>query len=58
MVTVEFRAGKGQLTDLLDAEQSLREASLGVLGARYASVRSRAALRLALGKGLLNEETP
>ncbi len=58
MVTSEFRSGKGQLTDLLDAEQSLREASLGVLGARYASVRSRAALRLALGKSLLNEETP
>lgn len=58
MLSEEFRAGKGQLTDLLDAEQSLREASLGVLGARYASVRSKAALRLALGKGLINEEAP
>ncbi len=58
MLSQEFRAGKGALTDLLDAEQSLREASLGVLNARYASVRSRAALRLALGKGLINEEAP
>ncbi len=58
MLSEDFRAGKGQLTDLLDAEQSLREATLGVLNARYASVRSRAALRLALGKGLINEETP
>ncbi len=58
MMTEEFRAGKGALTDLLGVEQSLREASLGVLNARYASVRSRAALRLALGKGLINEETP
>jgi outer membrane protein TolC len=58
MLSEEFRAGKGALTDLLSAEQSLREASLGVLNARYASVRSRAALRMALGKGLINEEAP
>jgi outer membrane protein len=58
MLSEDFRAGKGQLTDLLDAEQALREATLGVLNARYASVRSRAALRLAMGKGLINEEIP
>jgi len=58
MMSEEFRAGKGVLTDLLGVEQSLREASLGVLGARYASVRSKAALRLALGKDLINEEAP
>jgi outer membrane protein len=58
MLSEEFRAGKGQLTDLLDAEQALREATLGALDARYASIRSRAALRIALGKGLINEEAP
>ncbi len=58
MISEEFRAGKGALTDLLSAEESLRGASLGVLNARYASIRSKAALRLALGKSLINEESP
>ncbi len=58
MISEEFRAGKGALTDLLSAEESLRGASLGVLNARYGSIRSRAALRLALGKSLINEESP
>ena len=31
-------------------------AEFGVLNARYQRVRSQAALRLALGKGLINEE--
>jgi len=58
LLSEDFRAGKGRLTDLLQAEESLREAEFGILGARYQQVRSEAALRLAMGKGLINEETP
>jgi outer membrane protein TolC len=56
MLSEEFRAGKGQITDLLSAEEALRQTEIGVLAARYQRVRSQAALRLALGKGLINEE--
>jgi outer membrane protein len=58
LLSQDFRAGKGQLTDLLSAEESLRNAEFGVLGARYQHIRSAAALRLAMGKGLINEEVP
>ncbi len=58
LLSEDFRAGKGQLTDLLSAEESLRNAEFGVLAARYQHVRSAAALRLAMGKGLINEEAP
>jgi outer membrane protein len=58
LLSEDFRAGKGQLTDLLSAEESLRNAEFGVLAARYQHVRSAAALRLAMGKGLINEEVP
>lgn len=56
MLSEDFRAGKGQLTEVLEAEQALREASFQYLAATHARVRSRAALRLALGKALINEE--
>lgn len=56
MLNEDFRAGKGQLTDLLEAEQAFRDASFGYLAANHARIRSRAALRLALGKALINEE--
>jgi outer membrane protein TolC len=58
MLSEDFRAGKGQLTDLLEAEQAFRDASFGYLAANHARIRSRAALRLALGKALINEEVP
>jgi outer membrane protein len=58
MLNEDFRAGKGQLTDLLEAEQAFRDASFGYLAANHARIRSRAALRLALGKALINEEVP
>jgi outer membrane protein len=58
MLNEDFRAGKGQLTDLLEAEQAFREASFGYLAANHARIRSQAALRLALGKALINEEVP
>lgn len=56
MVSEDFRAGKGQITDLLETEDVLRQTEFGVLAARYQRVRSQAALRLALGNGLINEE--
>jgi outer membrane protein TolC len=58
MLSEDFRAGKGQVTDLLETDEALLQAEFGVLGARYQRVRSQAALRLALGKGLINEEAP
>ena len=58
LLSEDFRAGKGQLTDLLSAEEGLRNAEFGVLAARFQHVRSAAALRLAMGKGLINEEVP
>ena len=56
MISQDFRAGKGLLSDLLEADQMYRDASFGYLAANYARIRSQAALRLALGKGLINEE--
>lgn len=56
MLSQDFRAGKGQLTDLLETEEALRQSEFGVLNARYMKVRSQGALRLALGKGLITEE--
>ncbi len=56
MLSEDFRAGKGQITDLLAADEDLRQSEFQVLNARYAKVRSRGALRLALGKGIVNEE--
>jgi outer membrane protein len=58
LLSQDFRAGKGQLTDLLSAEEQLRNAEFGVLSTRYQHIRSAAAMRLALGKGLINEEVP
>ncbi|MEO6096699.1 MAG: TolC family protein [Fibrobacteria bacterium] len=58
LLSQDFRAGKGQLTDLLSAEEQLRNTEFGVLATRYQHIRSAAAMRLALGKGLINEEVP
>jgi outer membrane protein len=58
MLSQDFRAGKGQITDLLETEEALRQSEFGVLNARYMKVRSQGALRLALGKGLITEEAP
>ena len=55
MLTEDFRSGKGQITDLLSAEEGMRNAELGVLGARYQKVRAKAALRVALGMELIEE---
>jgi outer membrane protein len=58
LLTQDFRAGKGAVTDLLQAEEGLRNAEFGVLAARYQLARSRAALRVALGMNLMNQEAP
>ena len=55
MLSEDFRSGKGQVTDLLAAEEGLRNAELGVLGARYQKIRACAALRVALGMDLIEE---
>ena len=57
LISEDFRAGKGQVTDLLAAEEGLRNAEFGILAARYQRVRSRAALRVALGMDLIEEES-
>ena len=55
MITGDFRSGKGQITELLSAEEGLRNAELGLLSARYQKIRARAALRVALGMDLIEE---
>lgn len=56
LLTQDFRAGKGAVTDLLQAEEGLRNAEFGVLAARYQLARSRASLRVALGLDLVAQE--
>ncbi len=56
LISDEFRAGKGNLTDLLTAEEALRRAEFGLLNARYMQVRSGASLSVARGVDLVNEE--
>jgi outer membrane protein TolC len=56
LLSEDFRAGKGQVTDLLAAEEGLRNAEFGILAARTQRVRSRAGLRVALGMDLIAKE--
>jgi outer membrane protein TolC len=53
----DFHAGKGQITDLLSSEEGLRNAELSLVDARYQKVRAHAALRVALGMDLMEEES-
>lgn len=55
LISQDFRAGAGQVTDLLSAEEGLRAAESGLLAARYQKARAHAALRIALGKDLTKE---
>ncbi len=57
LISDDFRAGQGQVTDLLSAEEGLRNAEFGLLSARYQKTRARAALRVALGQGLMEEDS-
>lgn len=53
----DLRAGAGQVTDLLSAEESLRNAEFALLSARHQRARAQAALRVALGTDLIGEES-
>ncbi len=55
LISQDFRAGSGQLTDLLAAEEGLRNAEFSLLAARYQKVRAAAALHLAMGMDLTKE---
>lgn len=56
LLSQDFRAGKGAITEVLESEDALRNAQLGLLAARYQRIHAQAALRIALGKSLINEE--
>jgi HAE1 family hydrophobic/amphiphilic exporter-1 len=53
-----FKQGSGQFADLQLAEERLRQAEMGITGANYRQVRSRAALLVAMGKNIINLEEP
>lgn len=57
LISQDFRAGAGQVTDLLSAEEGLRSAESALLAARYQKARAIAALRIAHGKDLTKETT-
>jgi outer membrane protein TolC len=56
LISQDFRAGSGNVTDLLSAEEGLRAAESGLLAARYQKARAKAALRVALGMNLTEGE--
>ncbi len=56
LVDADFKAGAGQLIDLMATEQSLREAQLNLLNAEYLRIRSIAALQTAMGRNLIESE--
>jgi outer membrane protein TolC len=56
LIGQDFRAGSGNVTDLLSAEEGLRAAESGLLAARYQKARAKAALRVALGLNLTEGE--
>jgi outer membrane protein TolC len=51
-----FKQGQGQLTDVQLAEERLRQAEMGIVSAQYRLVRSRAALKLAMGNNIITLE--
>ncbi|MFH0920639.1 MAG: TolC family protein [Fibrobacterota bacterium] len=51
-----FRQGSGQFSDLQLAEERLCQAEMGFANARYRQVRSRAALRVAMGFSIITLE--
>jgi outer membrane protein TolC len=57
LISQDFRAGSGNITDLLSAEEGLRAAESGLLAARYQKARAKAALRVALGMNLTEGES-
>jgi outer membrane protein TolC len=48
-----FKQGSGQFADVQLSDETLKQAELGVINARYRQVRSRAALLIAMGKEIV-----
>jgi outer membrane protein TolC len=48
-----FKQGSGQFSDLQLADETLQQAELGIINARYRLVRSRAALLVAMGNEIV-----
>jgi outer membrane protein TolC len=48
-----FKQGSGQFADLQLSDETLQQAELGMINARYREVRSRAALLVAMGKEIV-----
>jgi outer membrane protein TolC len=53
-----FKQGSGQFADLQLSDETLRQAELGLVNAKYRQIRSRAALMIAMGQDIvqLNSE--
>jgi outer membrane protein len=51
-----FKQGSGQLTDLQQSEERLRQAEMGLINARYRLTKSRAALQVAMGNDIVKLE--
>jgi outer membrane protein len=56
MTNDNFKQGSGQLVDLQDTENRLRQVEMSNIGARYRLVRSRAALQVAMGNYIVKLE--
>ncbi|HMD68359.1 MAG TPA: TolC family protein, partial [Chitinivibrionales bacterium] len=48
-----FKQGSGQFADLQLADETLQQAELGMINASYRQTRSRAALQVAMGRGII-----
>jgi outer membrane protein len=48
-----FKQGSGQFADLQLADETLQQAELGIINARYRMIRSRAALQVAMGNEIV-----
>jgi HAE1 family hydrophobic/amphiphilic exporter-1 len=49
----DFKQGSGKFADLLLADETLQQAELGLTNAKYRRLRSRAALRVAMGNDIV-----
>lgn len=48
-----FKQGSGQFSDLQLSDETLQQAEMGTMNARYRQIRSRAALLVAIGKEIV-----
>jgi outer membrane protein TolC len=58
LMNTNFKQGSGQFADLQLAEEQLLQAQLGLVNARYRQLRSRAALRVAMGNDIIDVQLP